>query len=48
MTRKHHGELIETEDGKIWMYDDKHCVWIQVGPPNRKLKKLIKNAVPLR
>ena len=42
------GELIKTNDGKIWLYDDEHCEWIQVGPLNEKLKKLLKESVPIR
>jgi len=33
--------VIETPDNKLWIYDNKHCVWIDVTMPE-KFKKLRK------
>ena len=30
------GELLLTEDGKKWIYDEKHHAWIDVTPPKKR------------
>jgi len=41
---KYNDEIIETSDGKLWIYDHKHKEWINVTPP----KGLKGKTVPLR
>lgn len=41
---KYHGQIIETDDGKKWIYDNKHQEWIDVTPPKNFKRKF----VPLR
>jgi hypothetical protein len=40
------GEIVH-KDGKDWLWDHKHKVWINVSVDNPKLRKLLDEAVPI-